>query len=175
VKIIQAPQTYEKQEHEVACFLAGGCTNNTWRKRIYNELNTKVVNGLVIYDPFNANYDINNSFSQIQWEFNYLNSYIGDRYIFSAYFDEYTNQPMTMYELGRMLAFCHGLKTTICCNKRAQEVILQQEFPVVLSMHENASLKEDLKCQCGLLHEIITIRTPEEHADLIYEMYLNLK
>lgn len=181
MKIIKAPDIYDKQEHEVACFLAGGCTNNNWRQRFYTEMNNHVVNSLVVYDPYNPNYDSKNPFSQIQWEFNYLNNYIGDKYIFSAYFDKHTTQAMTMYELGRMLAFCNGQFATLCYGennsiyfKTAQVVTLQKKFKVVLSMCDEAPLKEDLKCQCGLLHHIIEVRTPEEHAQEVFDAYLDL-
>lgn len=180
MKVIKAPETYDKSSIETACFLAGGCTNNEWRIQIYAELNKYICNSLVIYDPYNPK--IESHFKQVEWEFNYLNKYINDNFIFSVYFDKYTDQPISMYELGRASVLCQEQcihigpwydrsfndRRTIC-------YYWNYGFPMVVSVHPEAPKKQDIICQCGLAKVEVFERTPEEHAKEIVKYYKDIR
>lgn len=177
MRVVQAPEVYEKRSTEIACFLAGGCGNTEWQERVINELNKYVLNSLVIYNPYNPNID--NKFRQIEWEFNYLNNYINDHFIFSCYFDKYTRQPMSMYELGRASVLCQNKSVKICLSDdpadRYNVFYTQWGFPMIVSLHEESPCKEDLIAQCGLAHVAVNVRTPEEHAKEILFWYKDIK
>ena len=165
MKIIQAPQQYEKRKNEIACFLAGGCTDTEWSQEVLSYLDKHNLNSLVIYNPYNSN--IESQFKQIEWEFNYLNNYINDYFIFSVYFDKYTDQPISMYELGRASVLCKPQSVEVV--KRGSlttttSVNLNYGFPMVVSVHPEAPKKQDIICQCGLAKVEVSQRTPEEHA-----------
>ena len=81
--------------------MAGGMGNTDWHKEFLDCLKRHNLNYLVVYNPYNAN--IVNHDAQVEWEFKYLSLYKGN-FIFSIYFDKYSPQPISMYELGRMLA-----------------------------------------------------------------------
>lgn len=180
MKIINAPYDYDKKDNEICCFLAGGCSNIEWQTKVMNELDKHTLNNLVIYNPYNPN--IESPFKQIEWEFNYLNNYINDHFIFSVYFDKYTDQPISMYELGRASVLCQEQcihigpwydrsfndRRTICYYWNCG-------FPMVVSVHPEAPKKQDIICQCGLAKVEVSQRTPEEHAKEILFWYKHLK
>lgn len=178
MKVIKAPETYDKSSIETACFLAGGCTNNEWRIQTYAELNKYICNSLVIYDPYNPK--IESQFKQIEWEFNYLNNYINDHFIFSVYFDKYTDQPISMYELGRASVLCKpvSLKLSLCDVPDKYNCVshyINYGFPMVVSVHPEAPKKQDIICQCGLAKVEVFERTPEEHAKEIVKYYKDIR
>lgn len=168
--IIRAPKEYERT-NEIACFLAGGCASTEWRERAQIVFENAKLPDLIIFDPYNPN--IESQFAQIQWEFKYLNN--TKNFIFSAYFDKYSNQPITMYELGRALALSQKKNAKITLEGEQLSFLTQNGFPVVISYHEEAPLKTDLICQCGLVHAEIKQRTPEQHAEEIIKQYYKIK
>ena len=170
MKVIQAPDTYECI-NEISCFMAGGMGNTEWHTRFLNELDKLNATDLVIYNPYNEN--ITSNFSQIQWEFNYLNSCD----IFSVYFDKYTNQPISMSELGRMITLAPPHSLQLYKDGKLFKTVPDPDSgkPCIVSLHEEAPLKEDIKIQCGLLHILALVRTPEHHAELVYKRYVELK
>lgn len=174
MRIVKFPEKYQFDRlGDIICFMAGGMGNLEWQDRFFAELEKHTLNHLVIINPYNPN--ITSTFEQVEWEFYHLNNFINRNFIFSIYFDKYTDQPVSMYELGRALALCNP--TYIKVETGATEVAVPQNygFPVVLSMHEEAPKKEDLKCQCGLVHQTITIRTPEQHALGVIKAYQEYK
>lgn len=180
MKIVQAPEVYEKKSTEIACFMAGGCGNIEWQNKFINELDKHVLNSLVIYNPYNPN--IESNFKQIEWEFNYLNKYINDQFIFSCYFDKYTDQPMSMYELGRASVLCkeQSLKIgpwydNMCTDKRTMCYYWNYGFPMVVSIHPEAPKKNDIIAQCGLAHVTCGVRSPEEHALQVLHWYKDIR
>lgn len=178
MKIINAPYEYDKKDNEICCFLAGGCSNIEWQTKVVNELNKHDLNSLVIYNPYNSN--IESNYEQIQWEFYYLNNYINDKFIFSVYFDKYTDQPISMYELGRASVLCKPTTVSISCTddpyrSDRYSYYVNQGFPIVVSCHPECKKLEDIKIQCGLAHIDFGIRTPEEHAKEVLDWYKDFK
>lgn len=176
MKVVQAPEVYKKKSTEIACFLAGGCGNIEWQERFINELNKYVLNSLVIYNPYNPN--IESHFKQIEWEFNYLNNYINDHFIFSCYFDKYTDQPISMYELGRASVLCKPQSVEVVKKgplTTTTSVNLNYGFPMVVSVHPEAPKKQDILAQCGLAEVSVQERTPEEHAHQVIMWYKDIR
>lgn len=104
MKIITAPQNYNKQSDQISVFLAGGITNcPEWQNEVIRKLEDFDLQKLVIYNPRQEHFNItdpNASYKQISWEFQYLENMD----IFSMYFsDGDSDQPICMYELGRNL------------------------------------------------------------------------
>lgn len=173
MKIVRALEEYEKTDSEIACFLAGGCSSLEWRERFYKRLEKYSLNHLVIYDPYNPN--IESIYSQIEWEFKYLNKYIKDKFIFSIYFDKYSNQPVSMYELGRVSVLSQPSYITIDLdeNKPGQKhkIFTNYGFPAVITIDEEAPKRQELICQCGLAKLNQHLGTPEDHAEHIAYQY----
>lgn len=174
MRMVQAPEVYEKSNTEIACFLAGGCGNTEWSERCINKLNQYTLNHLVLYNPYNPN--IKDPKEQIEWEFNYLNKYINDKFIFSIYFDKYTDQPISMYELGRASVLCKEQVIKIgppndSMNNLSTLHHLNWGFPMVVSLNEQAPKKMDIGIQLDLVHIPYCVRTPEEHAEAIVFKY----
>ena len=178
MRVVQAPEIYEKKSIEIACFMAGGCGNIEWQEKFLGELNKCVLNSLVIYNPYNPN--IESHFKQIEWEFNYLNKYINDHFIFSCYFDKYTDQPMSMYELGRASVLCKEQVIKVGppndpMNNLSTWYHLNWGFPMVVSVHPEAPKKQDILAQCGLAKVSVQERTPEEHAHQVMMWYRDIR
>lgn len=176
--VVNAPEEYEKQSHEIACFLAGGCASTEWSDKVLKYLNEYTLNSLVIYNPYNPN--IESHFKQVEWEFNYLNKYINDNFIFSVYFDKYTDQPISMYELGRASVLCKEQSIKIGPYNdpfmdKTSCFFLNYGFPMVVSVHPESPKKQDIICQCGLAKVEVQERTPEEHAKEILWYYKDIR
>lgn len=114
VKVITAPEMYEKKENDILCFLAGGITNcKEWQSDVINEikrldeeslwLKKSIAHDytLVLFNPRRENFSVENEndiTEQIEWEFYNLER--AD--IFSMYFcGGESVQPICLYELGR--------------------------------------------------------------------------
>ena len=174
MKIISALEEYKKSSNEIACFLAGGCTSLEWRTKVYEELDKTTLNSLVIFDPYNSN--ITDPEKQIEWEFNYLNKYKNDFFIFSVYFDKYTDQPISMYELGRASVLCKEQAVKVGpwndpFMNNTQCFHLAWGFPMVVSVHPEAPKRKDIFTQCKLADIMALERTPEQHAQAIRHQY----
>ena len=105
MKVITAPEEYEREQDDVFCFLAGGITRcPNWQQEVINQLEKADLEHLVVFNPRRENFPINDpnaAKEQIEWEFKYLN----EADIFSMYFCAgESDQPICMYELGRNLA-----------------------------------------------------------------------
>lgn len=169
MRVVQAPEVYDKKDFEIACFMGGGMGNTQWHEEFFTTLNSYVLNKLVVYNPYNPN--ITDVRKQIEWEFNYLNNYINDHFIFSMYFDKYTDQPISMYELGRV-SVLHNSETIKLNTKLGHSSIFTRYgFPAIVSIHPEAPKKEDIKIQCELAGILALERTPEEHADAVIREY----
>ncbi len=108
MKVITAPEEYERQPNDIFCFLAGGITGcGNWQAAVISYLDTHyssyTTSNLVIFNPRRENFPIDDTEAaskQIEWEFKYLNQMD----IFSMYFvGSDSLQPICMYELGRYL------------------------------------------------------------------------
>lgn len=174
MRVITFPEKYNIDRlGDIICFMGGGMGNTEWHERFINKLNEYTLNHLVLVNPYNPN--IESVWEQVEWEFYHLNNFINRNFIFSMYFDKYTDQPISMYELGRATAL--GTPCSIKIETGATQVSVPQSygFPLVLSMHEEAPKKQDLICQCGLVHQEIQVRTPEEHALEVVKQYRMIK
>ena len=145
MKVVVAPEKYELQAGEVACFLAGGITNcPEWQTDViknfeaYDKQFKGELDHLVLFNPRRENFPIddpNASEEQIAWEFKWLQQMD----IFSMYFTAGpSDQPICLYELGRNL------------------VRMEQKFPanfqdlVVISCDKGYKRFQDVKIQTSL-------------------------
>jgi len=55
MKIINAPEKYEKRYNEITCFMAGGMGNIEWQTKFLETLNKSNPTNLVIFNPYNSN------------------------------------------------------------------------------------------------------------------------
>lgn len=174
MRVIQAPEQYEKRDYEIACFMAGGMGDIEWQDIFLNTLERKNPRLLVVYNPYNPNIEFPRQ--QIKWEFDYLNNYINSHFIFSCYFDKYTDQPISMYELGRA-SVLHQSKTIKVETGLGgpSHVYTNYGFPVVVSIHPDAPKKEDIQIQCEYAGILAVVRTPEEHAQAVLKQYYNIQ
>ena len=83
MRVVQAPEVYDKKDFEIVCFMGGGMGNTEWHEEFFKTLNLYNRSLLIVYNPYNPN--ITDVRKQIKWEFNYLNNYINDHFIFSMY------------------------------------------------------------------------------------------
>lgn len=110
MKVIEAPNKYERKPGDVCIFLAGGITNcPNWQQAVIDgihdfyddDFGSEEYNETIIFNPRRENFPINiegESERQIKWEFDALEKCD----IFSMYFcDANSDQPICMYELGR--------------------------------------------------------------------------
>lgn len=170
MKVITAPEQYEKQERDVLMFLAGGITNcKDWQKEVIVLLEKVNPSDLVVFNPRRDNFPIhdpNAAKEQITWEFKYLN--MAD--IFTMYFcSGDSDQPICMYELGRHL---HRIS-----EDNGGDNIINH---VVVSVEDGYKRKNDVIIQTSLAlecqEEFVTIgATPFIHAEDILMSYLCLK
>ena len=113
MKIITAPEKYERHLSDIFCFLAGGITNcYKWQDEVIEALKQLEkkdsedydgCNKLVVFNPRRENFPINDpkaAEEQIAWEYNAIEKCD----IFSMYFcGGESDQPICMYEFGRQL------------------------------------------------------------------------
>ena len=166
MKLINAREMYEKKPIEIACFLAGGMSNTTWLNEVisaiekYNTKYNNVLNNLILYNPYCTNID--STVNQVFWEFNYLNKYIDSGFIFSIYFDEYTEQPISLFELGKILG--------ILTNEEKRNKI-----GFIASANPKYKKLEEIQIQCICCGQLLEVRTLEEHAMSIVQAYKSMK
>lgn len=154
MKIISPFSTYKPTDNEISCFMAGGMSNTEWFKRFLLFITKKDLSNIVIINPYNPveEEDKITFCNQVFWEINYLKSCD----IFSVYFDRFTTQSCSMFELGLML---------------------QSGKPCIVSLHEDAINKSYLYASLDIMgySHIIQIRTPEQHAEEVIKEYTKLK
>ena len=142
MKIIVAPEEYQLENNEIACFLAGGITGcPDWQSKVIDNFKKYdlrfpgQLDGLVLFNPRRSNFPIddpNAALEQITWEFNWLQQMD----LFTMFFTSgESDQPICMYELGRNI--CRMIdrfpndypeRILISCDpeyKRAQDVEIQ--------------------------------------------------
>ena len=167
MKIITAPEKYERQPNDVCVFLAGGITNcREWQDELikYFEDNFTNTDNLILFNPRRKNFPIHDksaSYIQIQWEFDALEQCD----IFSMYFDSgVSDQPICMYELGR----------NICR--------MQMRFPndwekrIVVTSESEYKRKQDVVIQTGLAtaNKVSVEFDFAYHCEFIYKAYKQL-
>lgn len=113
IKVITAPEAYERKFGDTIMFLAGGITDcPNWQKEVIdwlykldtiNDLPNIFNRTLVVCNPRRDSFPINDpnaAYEQIKWEYKWLNRCD----IFTMNFCESeSDQPICMYELGRYL------------------------------------------------------------------------
>jgi hypothetical protein len=164
MRIITAPQNYNKQSDQISVFLAGGITNcPKWQNEVIRKLEDFELQSLVIYNPRQEHFDITNpnaSYKQIAWEYQYLESMD----IFSMYFsDGNSDQPICMYELGRNI------------------IRMQNRFPndwkerIVITCENGYRRKQDVYIQTRLAtQDDIVYDSLDKHISAIQHCYQNL-
>lgn len=142
MRIITAPEKYNKSDNDVTVFLAGGITNcRNWQKEIISriEKNTHYFcDSLIVFNPRRENFPIDDksaAFQQIEWEYEMLENCD----IFSMYFcSGESDQPICMYELGRNI------------------LRMQMRFPsdwqdrIIVSVEDGYRRKQDVLIQTSL-------------------------
>ena len=163
-KVINARTMYEKKPNEIACFLAGGMSNTGWIDTFMdtlcgidrNILRNKELQDLVIYNPYNEEIEM---LHQIFWEYKYLNSYVDTgKFIFSVYFDKYTDQPISLFELGKILGH-----------------LQYKNFGFVASAHPEYKKLEEVQMQCVFCGYTLEVRDPFQHAHAVVDEYKRIK
>lgn len=164
MRIITAPQNYNKQSDQISVFLAGGIINcPKWQNEVIRKLEDFELQSLVIYNPRQEHFDITNpnaSYKQIAWEYQYLESMD----IFSMYFsDGNSDQPICMYELGRNI------------------IRMQNRFPsdwkerIVITCENGYRRKQDVYIQTRLAtQDDIVYDSLDKHIAAIQHCYQNL-
>lgn len=186
IKVITAPEALvpyneddtipTNKDFDIRCFLAGGITGcDNWQQKVIKYVKDldiqhalRPYNDLMLINPRRENFPIgdpNAAEQQITWEFNALSD--DALSIFSMYFcASDSDQPICMYELGRYLT------------------IMKQKYPdaymdmVVISVEKGYKRAQDVYYQVKLMSndqvQIIEDATPEKHAQIIYDRYLEL-
>ena len=100
MRVITAPEQYERCAGDVTCFLAGGITKcHPWQDKVIEALKKVNPEHLVVFNPRRENFPIDDPSAaeeQIKWEFEHLEKV----QIFSMYFCQSpSDQPICMYEL----------------------------------------------------------------------------
>jgi len=173
MKLISCPEEYKLHPTEISCFMGGGMGNIAWQEAFINQLRKYDLPQLIIFNPYNPK--IEDCRKQIDWEFRYLNSFKTNRHIFSMFFDKFTRQAVSMYELGRMTVLSQKIQAEIQIREVCERFEISSGFPLVISVHKDSPVKDDVLIQCELAGIQAEIRTPEEHADKVAEEYFNLK
>lgn len=167
MRLITAPEDYiALSVEEIPCFMAGGLQKCEWHDTFLDYFNGQDTDHFVLYNPKRSSFDLSDpevSRKQIEWEFRYLNMYIGKKpYIFSMYFDSSESvQPICFYELGRYLALLEKV----------------QWEHVVVSCHPEFLRKLDVHVQTALATQkkvIVRECYPDVHARRVYEEYKSI-
>jgi hypothetical protein len=153
----------------ISVFLGGGCTTSGWRDEFFTYIKQFILSSLVIWDPYNP--EITDVYTQIKWELDKINSCD----ILSVYFDKYTDQPISMLELGKMFELakdkCVHVETSI--GKTA--VYTQYGKPLIVGVHPEAPKREDILIQCQLAGYKAFVCSPQDHAKHIIEAHQDIK
>lgn len=168
MRVIKAPNDYERQRHDVICFLAGGITDcPDWQTEVVESLlrmerNDIDLSQLVIMNPRRENFPINDPSAneeQIQWEFKWLE----ECDIFSMYFAPGESvQPICMYELGRNIL------------RMQQKYMVSWQDHLVISVADGYKRSKDVLVQANLAigRDIVPEHvTPQDHAHAILMAY----
>lgn len=159
MRVVKALEEFEPQGFFIGCFMAGGMGNTQWHDTFLNFLQDMNANHLVVFNPYNPDCNTEQEcIKQIEWEHKYLTKFLGTRpFIFSCYFDKYTDQPISFYEVGMMLQKTNGNDCVINC-------------------HPQFKKKLDLKTQCKLVgYNGVREITPIEHALAVFHTYRYIK
>ena len=153
----------------ITVFLAGGCTSGGWRDEFFEYIKGFILNSLVLFDPYNAN--IKNNTEQIKWEVDRIN----EADIFSVYFDKYTDQPISMLELGKMFELAKDKCVHIETPLGKTAVYTQYGKPLVIGIHPEAPKREDILIQEQLAGFKADVCTPTKHAQNIITAYESIR
>jgi len=158
MRVVTAPEKYEKGPQDVFVFLAGGISNcPEWQNEIISRLSEiEGLDHLVLFNPRRENFPIqdpNAAQEQITWEFNYLEQMD----IFSMFFcGGESDQPICMYELGRNLT-----------RHFVRKHPLTYKDSVIISCHSGYRRASDVKFQVFLAtHEPEQVYFSDDYCDL---------
>lgn len=169
MKVITAPEKYERQYNDIICFLAGGITNcKNWQSQVINTFLSMEKSGidlsrLVIMNPRRDNFPIDDPLAaeeQIYWEYKWLE----ECDIFSMYFASgESDQPICMYELGRNIL------------RMQQKFMVSWKDHLAISVEDGYKRKNDVLIQTRLAidgRDIVLEHTiPQDHAHDILMSY----
>lgn len=168
MRVVYPNELYELRDTDITVFMAGGMGNTAWHDKFLGTLQSLDTNNLVVFNPYNA--EIDSEYQQIIWEINRIKSCD----IFSIYFDKYTQQPASMYELGYFIASQSENKLDLYRNDELIQTVKYGGKPYVISINPERDNNRDLIIRCGIEHFSSKERTLEEHAQTVYEEYRRL-
>ena len=172
MRVVTAPNQYERAFGDITCFLAGGITNcPDWQSEVIEQLRHIEdegvdLSGLVVLNPRRENFPINDPSAaeeQIKWEFDGLENCS----IFSMYFcNSDSDQPICMYELGRNIL------------NMQYEYSATWKDRIVISVESGYRREKDVLVQTRLAtDEMIHVSrqvNPKFHAEMIAIAYKEL-
>lgn len=173
MQVITFSDEYKPSPNDVLCFMGGGMGNTDWHDIFLGTLKAQNFRHLVVINPYNPN--ITSAFAQIQWEFEMLNKYIDKAFIFSMYFDKYTDQPISMYELGRASVLSKPQYVTVGCESKETTVYTRYGFPCIVTVDPRAPKAEDIKIQCGLAKVDMISGDAKVHALRVASAYTDIR
>lgn len=157
-------------------FMGGGMGNLEWQKTFLETLKLyNIGDSLTIFNPYNP--DIKDIQDQILWEQEVIDLYKKDltHFIGSLYFDKYTNQPMSCLELGRMAIESRGSSVSVDTGLHKVNVPVNYGYELIVSVHPECPIKEEIKAQCYGLRVNCVERNPQGHAQAVYRIYRDIK
>ena len=160
----------------VNLFMGGGMGNLEWHKEFLDTLSSSVPSdNLTVFNPYNP--DIQDIKTQILWEQEVISLGTNDNvhFIGSLYFDKYTNQPMSCLELGRMAIESKETSVNIDTGSQKVNVPVNYGYKLIVSVHPECPIKEEIKAQCLGLNVNCVERSPQGHAQAVYRTYRNIK
>lgn len=157
-------------------FMGGGMGNLEWHKEFLDTLSSSVPSdNLTVFNPYNP--DIKDITKQIMWEQEAIDLYKKDltHFIGSLYFDKYTNQPMSCLELGRMAIESRSKEISVYVDSKRTKIMVNYGYPLIVSVHPECPIKEEIKAQCYGLRVNCVERNPQGHAQAVYRIYRDIK
>lgn len=181
MKIVQPKDTGFSQDviafsSKINVFMGGGMGNTEWHDIFINRLKSyNISNILAVFNPYNPN--IQDKFDQIRWEHECLNISKNEdkHFIGSLYFDEYTNQPMSCLELGRMAIESKNREISVYVDSKRTKIMVNYGYPLIVTVNQNSPIKTEILYQCRMLDIPCQTGTPEFHADRVYQEYRKIK
>jgi hypothetical protein len=157
-------------------FMGGGMGNLEWQKTFLETLKLyNIGDSLTIFNPYNP--DIKDMQDQILWEQEAISLGTNDNvhFIGSLYFDKYTNQPMSCLELGRMAIESRSKEISVYVDSKRTKIMINYGYPLIVSVHPECPIKEEIKAQCYGLRVNCAERNPQGHAQVVYRIYRDIK
>lgn len=176
MKVIQ-PKEFNNKEIEsnlnlINIFMGGGMGNTEWHSKFLDYF-AETGSYLTIFNPYNPNID--DLFRQVMWEYKVLEAYKKSRvFIYSFYFDKYTNQPMSCFELGKMITLKTNKQVYTILDKDGNVIEAigdNNDFDLVITVHPESPIKNEIITQCQCANVACIIGDIDMHIKCVWDMY----